>query len=127
MEVIATVAADVLAGRPPRHGRIVSREEKPAPPQGGPGTELAAILKGLGVEQCLPCQGRAKRMDEWGIEGCRANRAAIVGWMKEGLSRQGVNVALWAAALAVRSGLAFRLNLLDPLGSLVDEAIRRAE
>lgn len=95
----------------------------------GPGTELTKMLRGLGVNPAAgcDCKAKARKMDEWGIEGCKANRDLIVGWMREGVGRWGWSDRLKAAAMAVTSGLAFKLDVLDPFPSLIDEAIRRAE
>jgi hypothetical protein len=87
------------------------------------------MLRGLGVNPAAgcDCKAKARKMDEWGIEGCKANRDMIVGWMREGVGRWGWSDRLKAAAMAVTSGLAFKLDVLDPFPSLIDEAIRRAE
>src|SRR6185503_7236381 len=54
----------------------------------GPGTELAKILRELGLpeSQCLGCLGRIVQMNEWGVEGCREHRDEIVGWLQEGFA-----------------------------------------
>ncbi len=99
------------------------------PPDFGPGTELKAIMASLGIEPSptCDCNGKAIQMDLWGVEGCRENREQIIAWMREGQTRWGWKDKLAAAAAAVKSGLAFKLNPLDPYPSLIDEAIRRAE
>ncbi len=99
------------------------------PPDFGPGTELKAMLASLGIEPApsCDCNGKSVQMDVWGVAGCRANREQIITWMREGQSRWGWKDKLAAAAAAVKSGLAFKLNPLDPFPSLIDEAIRRAE
>jgi hypothetical protein len=66
-------------------------------------------------------------MDIWGIEGCEKNKDTIVGWLSEGQTRWGWAEKVAAAARAVKTGLAFRLDLSDPFRSLVDIAIRNAE
>lgn len=66
-------------------------------------------------------------MDEWGAAGCREHRAEIVGWLQEAREKYGWSSRLTAGLRSVTSGLVFRIRLTDPLGSLVDEAIRRAE
>ncbi len=95
----------------------------------GPGTELKAILADLGVEPSpsCDCNAKARKMDDWGVAGCKQNRDQIVEWMREGQTRWGWKEKLTAAANAVKIGLAFKLNPLDPFPSLVDEAISRAE
>jgi hypothetical protein len=95
----------------------------------GPGTQLKALLKTLGIEPSpkCDCNARAMQMDVWGVAGCREHRDEIVGWMRDGQTRWGWKDKVAAAAKAVTSGLAFKLNPLDPYPSLIDEAIRLAE
>lgn len=95
----------------------------------GPGTELKRLLAIMDITPSVSCDCNAKAvlMDKWGVEGCRENRDTIVGWLREGAPRWKWTDRLAAAAKAVKSGLAFQLNPLDPFGSLVDEAIRAAE
>lgn len=98
-------------------------------PEGGPGAELKAILSGLGINPGATCDCNAKsaQMNIWGVEGCKANRNTIVGWLKDGAPRWGWGDWVKAAANAVVSGLVLKLNPLDPFPSLLDEAIRLAE
>jgi hypothetical protein len=95
----------------------------------GPGSQLWRLLERLGVQHSpdCGCLSRAKQMNAWGVAGCRAARAEIVGWMEAGKDRYGWATIAKAAGLAVVTGLAFRLSVTDPFGSLVDEAIRLAE
>jgi hypothetical protein len=95
----------------------------------GPGTELSAILASLDINPApsCDCKGKANQMDIWGVDGCRARMSEIVGWMRDGQGRWGWKDKLHAAAKAVTSGLAFKLDWSDPFPSLIDEAIRRAE
>lgn len=97
-----------------------------APPAGGPGTELTALLESLGIGKLPGCQcaARAAQMDRWGVGGCRGHRSLIVGWLGEGYAAAGWPARLRAGASALASGLALSA---DPLGALADEAIRRAE
>lgn len=117
-------------------------------PRNGPGTELKAILSAFGINPSpsCDCHQKARAMDELGIEGCKARRDEVVGWLREGWQRWGWRGPLESVAresaetpgILARVGsalrgmrealrLSWRLNPLDPLGSLVDEAIRRAE
>jgi hypothetical protein len=99
------------------------------PPTGGPGAELKTLLAEMGVteQSGCGCGSRALQMDAWGVEGCKARRAEIVAWLAEQQKARGWGATLAAGLKAITSGLAFSLDPLDPLGSLVDEAIRRAE
>lgn len=62
-------------------------------------------------------------MDDWGVDGCRQHRDVIIKWMKEAAFSRWFNEQ-------VRIGWALAheqwFNPLDPFGSIVDEAIRRA-
>ncbi len=85
------------------------------------------LLASLGVvtTNACSCKGRAKQMDQWGVQGCRSNRDEIVKWLQEEQDKRGWAATLSAAVMIAVNGLP--LNPLDPMGSLVDEAIRRAE
>lgn len=109
-------AAELAKGKPPK---------EPCP-DAGPGTELKARLAELGITDTDDCGCDAKvcQMDRWGVAGCREHRRDIVGWLKAQQMRRGWGAKLTAAAVAVRQPW---FRLLDPLGSLVDEALRRAE
>lgn len=95
----------------------------------GPGGELAEILRTMAVEAGpgCDCKARQAQMDAWGVAGCREHRAEILAWIEDGAPRWGWVEKLKAAALAVKSGLAWRLSPTDPYGSLIDLAIDRAE
>lgn len=98
-------------------------------PGHGPGTELKAMLAEMGVQPNASCDclAKAERMDVWGVAECRRRRDEIVGWIREGQTKWGWQDKIKAAGRGLLNGLAFRLRLSDPVGSLVDEAIRRAE
>jgi hypothetical protein len=99
------------------------------PPGFGPGTELRKMLESIGVNAApgCDCKARQAQMDIWGVEECRNHREEIIGWMRDGQGRWGWAAKIKAAALAVQTGLAFKLNPADPFPTLIDEAIRRAE
>lgn len=118
-------------------GAVPARKRKPArkkpatepAPTSGPGTELHAMLENIGIRPSAhcPCRKMARKMDRWGVEGCRQNRQEIIDHIQQQMDARGWADKLAAASRAAVSGLAFRLNPLDIPGSLVDEAIRRAE
>lgn len=130
---------DAKAGRPravalPAAAPVERPKAKPAPapkpkPAGGPGTELKRLLESLGLPAagCEGCGGWAAKMDAWGVTGCRvpANRAAVLGRLRESQAELG-----WAAKLTAAAnmpvGLAARLLAADPAEVLYDEAVRRA-
>ena len=50
-----------------------------------PGTELAALLKTIGIdakEKGCQCKSHAKRMDREGPQWCRDNIETILGWLQ---------------------------------------------
>lgn len=73
------------------------------------------------------CNKRAAQMNEWGIAGCREHFQEIVGWMREGQHEWGWQDKLAAAGRAVKTGLAFQINWLDPFPSIIEQAIEAAE
>jgi hypothetical protein len=97
----------------------------------GPGTELKAMLDALGVKERADCNCKLVRrnMDQWGVAGCQepANFDWIVTQLKANAAKyswfEKVQVAMSAAA----SPLALVIDPLDVYGSLVREAIRRAD
>jgi glycosyltransferase involved in cell wall biosynthesis len=98
-------------------------------PGWGPGTELKHILKTIGIMEKPNCDCNTKAfiMDTMGPAGCREKILEIVTWMESGQERWGWKEKLDAAKNAVKTGLAFRLNPLDPFTSLVEYAIKVAE
>jgi transposase len=72
---------------------------------------------------CRKRDDPTRKMNLWGAEGCRVHRAAIAAWLKESAAATSwLEKAATAAKLIGKSWF----NPLDPYGSLVDEAIRRA-
>lgn len=99
------------------------------PPTEGPGTELKAILASLGIEPDkagCDCNGKAQQMNMWGDDGTEANVNTVIGWMRDGMGRWGWADKLTAAALAVKTGLALKIDPFDPFPGIVREAIRRS-
>lgn len=116
----------------------------------GPGTELKAMLAEIGINPSsnCSCNANARRMDELGVDGCREHFNEFVqvvrenaerwGWQKPTSNRaehfagsQDKQMTL-AEKLAVgwrsvMSGVAFKVNWLDPYPGLIEEAIRRAD
>jgi hypothetical protein len=90
-----------------------------------PGNELKKLIDDLGLEasQDCGCVDKARKMNLWGAEGCRVHRAAIAAWLKESAAATSwLEKAATAAKLIGKSWF----NPLDPYGSLVDDALRRA-
>ena len=93
------------------------------------GSQLWTLLEELGIEHIPGCKclALAIKMNEWGPEGCRLHRKEIVSDMRENAKLYGWGSVTKAAVNAFKNGVAWRLNLADIYGSLVDEAIRRTE
>lgn len=69
----------------------------------------------------------AERMNAWGPAGCRKARVEIIQHMQKSAKNYGWLEIGAAVARAIGNGLAVRLSITDPYGSLLDEAIRLAE
>lgn len=52
--------------------------QPPKPIGDGPGSELVDDLKHMGMPNCQQCHMLARRMNEWGVEGCRQRLDSIV-------------------------------------------------
>lgn len=90
------------------------------------GKELKMMFAGLGFvpEDGCNCEELAAQMNEWGPKGCREHRSEIVWKITTNAAMVGLG-SLLSAGIVARQQPWFRL--LDPVGSFVDEAIRRAE
>jgi hypothetical protein len=95
----------------------------------GPGSQLWRLLESLHVRHTAtcPCLGFAEQMNAWGVAGCRLARPEIVEHMRTHARAYGWGTFVQAAGRAVLTGLAWRIDLTNPYGSLADESIRRAE
>lgn len=101
---------------------------EPAPVE-GPGRELTALFASLDLtgKKACKCEVHALQMNRWGVEDCKENRAVIIGWLREAYDTTTWLERRKSELAALATGLAFKINWLDPIPSLVDEAIRRAE
>lgn len=90
----------------------------------GPGTHLRRILFDLKIQarRGCDCSKKAYQMDLWGPKGCRENRDEILSWLRAGYKTSGWLETGRAAVLA-----SAWIDLADPLGSVLNEAIARAE
>lgn len=95
----------------------------------GVGSTLWRLLASLGIQHTTTCSclTLAEEMNRLGPDGCRRERSRLVASMRRNARVYGWGAVTVAATRAVASGLAWRLNPLDPYGSLLDEAIRRVE
>lgn len=94
----------------------------------GVGSNLWRLLESIGIRHTAncPCLEWAERMNVWGPIGCRLARKEIVDHMRSSSSNYGWGDIAIAVVKVVESGLARRLSVTDPYGSLLDEAIRTA-
>jgi hypothetical protein len=147
----------VAMHRPNQYGlTLLSREpglrpESPIVPWPigyGPGTELKAMLESVGIvaPPACDCNAFMKQMDVWGIDGCREQFDAIVerlrkksddwGWTKVFTDKSKETEENHQLTMAEKikigiktftTGLAWKVNWLDPYPGLAEEAIARAE
>jgi hypothetical protein len=114
--------------------------QKPAGVAGKPKVEAKPRVKGVGdhmkdvtaelklvMKQGCGCASLAAEMNRLGAEGCRRDRARLVPKLQENAKRYSWGDVAKAAFSAMTTGLVWRLDLTDVYGSLLDEAIRRAE
>lgn len=101
----------------------------PTAPPSGPGTEFQAIADSVRMEPKAGCTCEAlrQRMNALGVAGCREHREELLAELLENYKRYSVWAKIAAATRATFSSLAFVIDPRDPLGSLFDEAVRRAE
>jgi len=103
----------------------------------GVGWHLAQIIESLGMTPRggCGCKALAREMDRLGPDKCRRNRSLFVEKLETNAKRYNwgdvatavANAAKNAAVAAVHLERVWLPNPLDPYGSLLDEAIRRAE
>ncbi len=105
----------------------MARENTTCPtPAEGPGTELDKLTDALGLAKCKGCKSLHRAMNRWGVRGCIENREYILVRLRKNAEKYNWRDHIKAITLAAVSGLAFRLSPLDPIASLLDEAVRRA-
>lgn len=88
--------------------------------------DVTAELK-LAMKHGCSCKSLAAKMNRLGPEGCRRERASLVNELKKNAREYTWGDVAKAAAMALKTGLVWRINPLDPYGSMLDEAIRRTE
>lgn len=94
----------------------------------GVGSQLWRLLEKLGIEHkaTCPCLEWACRMNAWGPRGCQLARLEIIDHMRLSAKHYGWVDIGKAVGKVVSSGIVWRLSILDPYGSLLDEAINLA-
>lgn len=113
-EKLTALSASVIAKHP---AELASNTSKGF----GPGTELARIFGSVGASSCQQCTDLARRMDDWGVAGCKEHRAEIVADIESRSNKVSLQDMVKLGAKLFTSGLPLSI------GGLVDEAIRRAE
>jgi hypothetical protein len=98
----------------------------PSKTGGLPGTQLRLLIEDCklkGDADC-GCTQLEARMNQWGPDGCREHRAEIVAQLTRNYRK-----VTWTEKLYAGRGLLREkwFRIADPVGSFVDEAIRRAE
>lgn len=96
---------------------------------GGPGKEMELLLKELDIHPKVgcPCHEMARQMNVWGVEGCRKHFDYLVEYFRTHIKDYSWVERFKAAAMAVKTRLVLELDLLNPVPSLINMAIRRAE
>lgn len=114
-------SAEVRVARQQRFDRVVSGY--------GVGSKLWRLLASLGIAHTATCSclALAEEMNALGSAGCRRERTRLVEAMRSNAKEYGWGTVATAAAKALASGLAWKLDLRDVYGSLLDEAILQAE
>lgn len=114
---------------PPPAAGNEGRPQGPALAPAGPGSMLQALLAAIGLRDWhgCRCDELVRRMNAWGTVGCRLphNRRTILEKLRASAKQVPWRRKLSAARAARRLGV--KLRWLDPAGSLLDEALRRAE
>ncbi len=106
------------------HGQSLSESDIQPALSYGPGAELLSIYEKAGVPKCEDCFDLARRMNNWGVSGCRNNLDKIVAdilprameWLK--------NEHSWAYALLpnVVSELAASIRIRSDVNKAIDIA-----
>jgi len=70
----------------------LAKNQKPLLDVGtGPGTYLKTTISWfMNAPAGCNCEERAAIMDAWGVEGCRENRAKILGWLRDSAYSAGI-------------------------------------
>lgn len=73
----------------------------------GPGTELKALLKTIGITASpgCSCNKRAAVMDEKGCDWVEANEATVVGWLREEATKRKLPFLDVAGRILVRKAI----------------------
>jgi hypothetical protein len=94
----------------------------------GVGTYMKGALTALRIvpTKSCGCEAMARQMNAWGPDGCTEHLDEIVDHLRKAYSKTDWLTIQRARLAAVTTGLAWEINWLDPLPSLVRLAIERA-
>lgn len=94
-----------------------------------PGTHFKQLLSEINLKLpgCEGCQGTMARMNRAGVAGCKKSRDVFLTEIKSRAKSVTFQKKLTAAWTAVKTGLCWSINPLDPIASLYDLAVSRAE
>lgn len=93
----------------------------------GPGVQLKFIFQELGFEACGICGEWICKMEQWGPDGCREHASEIIARLREAADKLSWGERFKLLGRTVSTGWVVKVNWLDPLPSLLNEAIQRAE
>lgn len=102
--------------------------EQPKPPKEPVGGNFKQLASSLGIApSCCDCKKLMKQMDRLGAKGCREHRERLIERLRANAKTVPWLQKLLAVAPAIWNGLSFKVNPLDPIPGLFDEAVRRTE
>lgn len=73
------------------------------------------------------CPALLSEMNRLGPDGCRQERSRLVDALKENAKKYTWGEKVTSAIAAMRTTLVWRIDVLDPYGSMLDEAICRTD
>ena len=90
--------------RPVRGSIKVVRKPAAKATAGGPGTELKALLRRIGIRPTASCKcnSHARRMDREGVDWCERNTDTIIAWLAAESARRGLPFVRPAAMAIIR-------------------------
>lgn len=86
------------------HHAYPSNKKSGDPAGGGPGTELKAMLKAIGITSSpnCKCNAHARQMDAWGPDRCEQEIPTILGWLEEQSKARNLPFVRFAAEQVVK-------------------------
>lgn len=95
----------------------------------GPGTELLAIFSSLRIKPRSGCNCKTlmRIMNQLGVTGCRKNRTYLLERLRKNASKYSLVDMIRAAIAAGTTGMAYRIDLADPIAWCFDFAVASAE